>query len=89
MAICEYVKSYFTADEIDDQRIMVEIAGGATLSLVYENLLKDAIPDLTEYSTVVLIVCGGITILMSGSDAAGSAVSVESLMALKEKYGQS
>jgi L-serine/L-threonine ammonia-lyase len=46
---------------VDDQRIMVEVAGGATLSLVYEGLVKDAVPNLTENSTVVLIVCGGST----------------------------
>ena len=39
--------------------MMVETAGGATLSLVYEHLLKEAVPNLTENSTVVLIVCGG------------------------------
>jgi len=39
--------------------MMVEVAGGATLSLVYENLLKETVPNLTENSTVVLIVCGG------------------------------
>jgi len=38
---------------------MVEVAGGATLSLVYENLLKETIPNLAENSTVVLVVCGG------------------------------
>jgi len=38
---------------------MVEVAGGATLSLVYENLLNEIVPNLTENSTVVLIICGG------------------------------
>jgi hypothetical protein len=46
--------------DVDDQRMMVEIAGGATLSLVYENLLKEAVPNFTENSVVILIVCGGI-----------------------------
>ena len=27
---------------------MVEVAGGATLSLVYENLLNEIVPNLTE-----------------------------------------
>ena len=58
----------------DDHRLMVEIACGATLSLVYEGLLKDAIPNLTKDSTVVLIICGG------------SSVTIESLTALKEEY---
>lgn len=53
---------------------MVEIACGATLSLVYEGLLKEAIPNLTKDSTVVLIICGG------------SSVTIESLTALKEEY---
>jgi hypothetical protein len=38
---------------------MTEVAGGATMSLIYEGLLKDAVPGLTESSTVVMIVCGG------------------------------
>lgn len=68
--------------------MMVEMAGGATLSLVYENLLKEAVPNLTERSTVILIVCGG-TLPLQSILTAGSIVSVESLIALKEKYGQS
>ena len=62
------------ADDTDDHRLMVEIACGATLSLVYEGLLKEAIPNLTKDSTVVLIICGG------------SSVTIESLTALKEEY---
>jgi hypothetical protein len=42
--------------------MMVEMAGGATLSLVYENILKEAVPNLTENSTVILIVCGGMSL---------------------------
>jgi len=44
------------AHDTDDHRLMVEIACGATLGLVYEGLLKDAIPHLTKDSTVVLII---------------------------------
>jgi hypothetical protein len=73
--------------DVDDQRMMVEMAGGATLSLVYENLLKEGVPNLTENSIVILIVCGG-TLLLQNVLKAGSAVSVESLMAFKQKYGQ-
>ena len=62
------------ANDTDDHRLMVEIACGATLSLVYEGLLKDAIPNLTSDSTIVLIICGG------------SSVTIESLTALKEEY---
>jgi len=39
---------------------MIEIAGGATLSLVYHNLLRVALPQLNEKSKVVLVVCGGL-----------------------------
>jgi hypothetical protein len=38
---------------------MTEVAGGATMSLIYDGLLKDTVPGLTESSTVVMIVCGG------------------------------
>jgi len=62
------------AHGIDDHRLMVEVAGGATLSLVYERLLKEAIPNLTSDSTVVLIICGG------------SSVTVESLTELRREY---
>jgi hypothetical protein len=68
--------------------MMVEMAGGATLSLVYENLMKEAVPNLSESSTVVLIVCGG-PLPLQNILTAGSIVSVESLIAFKEKYSQS
>jgi hypothetical protein len=42
---------------------MIEVAGGAALSLIYEGLLKKAVPGLTESSTVVVIVCGGIFLI--------------------------
>jgi hypothetical protein len=38
---------------------MVEVAGGATMSLIYEGLLKEAVPGLSASSIVVMIVCGG------------------------------
>jgi hypothetical protein len=38
---------------------MTEVAGGATMSLIYEGLLKKAVPGLSASSTVVMIVCGG------------------------------
>jgi hypothetical protein len=37
----------------------MEMAGGATVSVVYEGLLARAVPGLTGASTVVLIACGG------------------------------
>lgn len=42
----------------------MEMAGGATMSVVYEGLLREAVPGLTEESTVVMIVCGGSTYSM-------------------------
>jgi ABC-type methionine transport system permease subunit len=44
---------------LDDHRIMMEMAGGATMSVIYEGLLKEAVPGLTESSIVVMIACGG------------------------------
>jgi len=41
---------------LSDQRILVEPACGAALALAYDNS-----PALEEFSTVVLIVCGGAT----------------------------
>ena len=38
---------------------MTEMAGGATMSVVYEGLLGEAVPGLTEGSIVVMIACGG------------------------------
>lgn len=64
---------------------MVEVACGATISLVYEGLLKEAIPNLTEKSTVVLVICGGLLFLTSYLTP-GSSVTIESLTALKENY---
>jgi hypothetical protein len=63
---------------------MVEVACGATVSLVYEGLLKEAIPNLTEKSTVVLVICGGLRFLTYLTP--GSSVTIESLTALKENY---
>jgi L-serine/L-threonine ammonia-lyase len=70
---------------VDDQRLMVEIACGATVSLVYEGLLKEAIPNLTKDSTVVLVICGGNTVEILLTS--GSSVTIESLMTLKNEYG--
>jgi ABC-type methionine transport system permease subunit len=38
---------------------MMEMAGGATMSVIYEGLLREAVPGLKEDSTVVMIACGG------------------------------
>jgi hypothetical protein len=37
----------------------MEMAGGATMSVIYEGLLKETVRGLTESSIVVMIVCGG------------------------------
>ena len=69
---------------IDDQRIMVEVAGGSALSLIYEDLLKKAVPGLTESSTVVVIVCGGCS--LCALLIVGSSVTMESLTAFRKLY---
>ena len=46
---------------------MTEVAGGATMSLIYEGMLKEAVPGLNASSTVVMIVCGGCS-SYSGTD---------------------
>ena len=37
----------------------MEMAGGATMSVIYEKLLREAVPGLKDDSTVVMIACGG------------------------------
>jgi L-serine/L-threonine ammonia-lyase len=46
----------------DDERIMVEPACGVSMALVYGGRLKKALPELTEESKVVIVVCGGSNI---------------------------
>jgi L-serine/L-threonine ammonia-lyase len=43
----------------DDERIMVEAACGVSLALCYNGRLKERLPNLTEKSKVVIVVCGG------------------------------
>ncbi|KAH6633002.1 tryptophan synthase beta subunit-like PLP-dependent enzyme [Boeremia exigua] len=43
----------------NDERIMVEAACGVSLALCYGGRLKKALPELTETSKVVIVVCGG------------------------------
>jgi len=43
----------------DDERIMVEPACGVSLALCYNGRLREKLPDLTEKSRVVIVVCGG------------------------------
>jgi L-serine/L-threonine ammonia-lyase len=49
---------------LDDHRMLVEAACGATLALVYSSLLQAAVPGLKPESRVVLVVCGGSNIDM-------------------------
>lgn len=44
---------------LDDERILVEPACGASVSLVYDGRLKYYLRDLRPDSKVVIIVCGG------------------------------
>ncbi|KIR69710.1 L-serine ammonia-lyase [Cryptococcus deuterogattii R265] len=61
---------------LDDERILVEPACGATLALVYTGRLKEVMKGrLTEDSKVVLVVCGG------------SNVSFDVLQRFKVEYG--
>lgn len=43
----------------EDERIMVEAACGVCLALCYEGRLRKVMPELTETSKVVIVVCGG------------------------------
>ena len=43
----------------DDERIMVEASCGVSLALCYGGRLRKVMPELTEESKVVVVVCGG------------------------------
>ncbi|KAF3038230.1 catabolic L-serine/threonine dehydratase [Didymella keratinophila] len=43
----------------DDERIMVEASCGVSLALCYGGRLRKMMPELTEDSKVVIVVCGG------------------------------
>ena len=60
----------------DDHRTLVEPACGAALSAIYSGLIPKLQKEgkLCEMKNIVIIVCGGY------------AVSLESLLAWKEKY---
>ena len=59
----------------DDERLLVEPACGASVALCYGGRLRRHLPDLTEASTVVVVVCGG------------SNVTLEMLVEYRAKYG--
>ena len=46
----------------DDERIMVEPACGVCLALCYGGRLRETMPELTEESKVVIVVCGGCNV---------------------------
>jgi L-serine/L-threonine ammonia-lyase len=43
----------------DDERIMVEAACGVSMALCYHGRLRRLLPQLTEKSKIVVVVCGG------------------------------
>ena len=49
----------------DDERIMVEASCGVCLALCYAGRLRKVMPELTEASKVVIVVCGGKNITAS------------------------
>lgn len=49
----------------DDERIMVEASCGVCLALCYEGRLREVLPELSEESKVVIVVCGGKNITAS------------------------
>lgn len=44
---------------LDDHRMLVEPACGAALAVIYEQIARKALPQLTPESVVVVVVCGG------------------------------
>ena len=61
----------------NEERMLVEPACGAALAVAYEGLLTKLIPDFSEKSCVVLVVCGG------------SNVSLQHLEEWKNQFGGS
>ena len=58
----------------DDERLLVELACGASLALCYDGRLRKLLPHLTRESKVVIVVCGG------------SNVSLEMLVEYRQRY---
>ena len=48
----------------DDERMLVEPACGVSLAMCYNGKLKKLLPDLSEESKVVIIVCGGSNVTL-------------------------
>lgn len=61
---------------LDDERILVEPACGASMSMCYDGRMKNLIQGLNENSKVVVVVCGG------------SITSLDIMNSYREKYGE-
>jgi L-serine/L-threonine ammonia-lyase len=59
----------------EEERMLVEPACGATLAIIYEDMLKKVVEDLKEDTKVVVVVCGGST------------VGLDLLLKYKEEFG--
>ena len=59
----------------DDERMIVEPACGVSVAVCYVGKLRKVLPQLTEESKVIIIVCGG------------SNITLDMLMGFREKYG--
>ena len=59
----------------EEERMLVEPACGASLAIVYEDMLKNVVEDLKPDTRVVVVVCGGST------------VGLEMLLRYKEEFG--
>lgn len=59
----------------DDERLIVEPACGVSVALCYDGKLKNLLPNLTQKSKVVVIVCGG------------SDITLDRLCAFRRQYG--
>jgi len=49
----------------EEERMLVEAACGASLSVCYEGILRKVLPELRKEDKVVVIVCGGNNISLS------------------------
>ena len=43
----------------EDHRMLVEMSSGAPLSILTYGIIREVLPDLTPYSNVICITCGG------------------------------
>lgn len=59
----------------DDERLLVEMACGASVAVCYDGCLRNILPHLTPESKVVVVVCGG------------SNISLETLADYRQRFG--